>query len=70
MSQPPKQTIWTGNSHSGVDIRFVKSTQTLHIGGFYDSCVGIEPKAMSLRDFFQQLGINKSMCLAAFKELK
>ena len=70
MNKQPKQTIWTGNEHSGVDIHFVKSTQTLHIGGHYDRFVGIESEAMSLRDFFQQLGINKSMCLAAFKELK
>lgn len=70
MTTQPKQTIWTGNEHSGVDIHFVKSTQTLHIGGHYDRLVGIESEAMSLRDFFQQLGINKSMCLAAFKEVK
>jgi len=70
MTKQPKQTIWTGNGVSGVDISFVKSTQTLYIGGHYDTFVGIETEAMSLRDFFQQLGINKSMCLAAFKELK
>lgn len=70
MTQQPKQIIRTGNNSEGVDIRFVTSTQTLYIGGHYDGFVGIEPKAMSLRDFFQQLGISKSMCLAAFKELK
>ena len=70
MTKQPKQTIWTGNGRAGVDIRFVKSTQTLYIGGYYDTFVGIESEAMSLRDFFQRLGINKSMCLAAFNELK
>ena len=70
MTKQPKQTIWTGDTSSGVSIRFVKSTQTLHIGGYYDTFVGIESEAMSLRDFFQRLGINKSMCLAAFKDEK
>jgi hypothetical protein len=70
MTKVPKQTIWTGNECAGVDIHFVKSTQTLRIGGHYDRFVGIESEAISLRDFFQRLGINKSMCLAAFKELK
>ena len=66
----PKQTIWTGNECAGVDIHFVKSTQTLYICGHYDRIAGIESEAMSLRDFLKQLGISKSMCLAAFKEVK
>ena len=63
----PKQTIWTGSEQAGVDIHFTKSTQTLTIVGHYDTYVGIEPMYMSLREFFQQLGINKSMCLSALK---
>jgi len=53
--------------YSGVDITWTPSAQRLDIGGWYDSCVGIRPEAMSLREFFDRLGITEGECRRAFK---
>ena len=60
------KTLFTGSGNSGVDITYVKSTKTLYIGGWYDSCVGMESKSMSLADFFKELGITEQDCKKAF----
>ena len=51
---------------SGVDITWTPSAQRLDIGGWYDSCVGIQPESMSLKEFVSKLGITKKDCLNAF----
>lgn len=53
---------------SGIDITWTKSKQRLDIGGFYDSFVGIKPTSVSLRKFFDQLGITLKDCQKAFKD--
>lgn len=45
---------------SGIDITWTKSAQRLDVGGWYDDCVGIESTSMSLREFFDLLGIKQS----------
>lgn len=53
--------------HSGIDITWTPTSQRLSIGGWYDSCVGIENTALTLREFFDKLGITESDCKRAFK---
>lgn len=54
--------------HSGIDITWTKSTRHLRIGGWYDSIVGIESTEMSLREFFDQLGITEKDCARAWRK--
>ncbi len=53
--------------HSGIDVTFVKSSQSLRIGDWYDGMVGISGGEISLKDFFQKLGITEKCCQKAFK---
>ena len=54
--------------NSGIDITYVKSTQVLRIGGWYDSCVGIEGGSFTLKEFFDLVGISFNDCKKAFKD--
>ena len=54
--------------HSGIDIVYSKKHKSLHIGGWYDSFVGIEPTDMSLAQFFRLLGITEKDCKLAFTQ--
>lgn len=56
--------------HSGIDITWTPSAQRLDIGGWFDSCVGIESQSLSLSDFFSRLGITEKDCSRAFNQLK
>ena len=53
---------------SGIDIRWTPSSMRLDIGGWYDSMVGISGESMSLREFFDRLGITERDCKRAFTE--
>lgn len=55
---------------SGIDITWTKTRQWLDIGGWYDSCVGIAGDGMTLREFFDRLGITETDCQKAFREAK
>lgn len=52
--------------HSGIDISYSKKHKSLHIGGWYDSFVGIESTDLTLAQFFKLLGITEKDCKAAF----
>ena len=55
-----KQIMLTDNdgfNHSGIDITYIKSRNALSIGGWYDSCVGIPNREMSVPEFCEKLGI-------------
>ena len=54
--------------NSGIDITWTPSAQRLVIGGWYDSCVGIESHELTLREFFDKLGITEKDCAKAFKQ--
>jgi|GEM_PF-4072298 len=58
----------TESDHSGVDIHFVKKTKMLYIGGWYDSCCGIESVSIPLSDFLKKLGVSKQMLSRIQKE--
>jgi hypothetical protein len=54
--------------HSGVDVTWTRSAQRLDIGGWYDSFVGIQGDSMTLREFFDALGITEKDCAKAWKQ--
>ena len=58
----PKDAI-----HTGIEITWVPSKQRLDVGGWYDTCVGIEDSSITLREFFDQLGIIEKDCAKAWK---
>ena len=55
-----------GADRSGIDIEWTPSTMRLSIGGWYDSCVGIESTNLSLGEFCAALGITEAHCRKAF----
>jgi hypothetical protein len=57
---PPNAT------RSGIDIRWTPSAQRLDIGGWFDTFVGIEGDSMTLREFFDRLGISEKDCRKAW----
>lgn len=54
-------------NRSGVDVTFTRSRNVISIGGWYDSCVGIENDSMSLREFFEHVGITEKDCARAWE---
>lgn len=55
-------------SHSGIDVTWTKSAQRIDIGGWYDSCVGLSGGSLTLREFFDSLGITEKDCAKAWKK--
>jgi hypothetical protein len=55
---------------SGVDIEFTRSTARLHIGGWYDTMVGLQPEEVSLVEFFRRCSITEADLLRAIKEMQ
>jgi hypothetical protein len=53
------KTLYIGGSgnYSGITIEYIKSKKLFYISGFYDSCVGIEGKYISLKEFIEYFGI-------------
>jgi hypothetical protein len=45
--------------HSGIDVWYDRRDDSIEIGGWYDSCVGIESTTMPLRDFLLKIGVQK-----------
>lgn len=69
----PKKITITKDSmmrSSGVQIEYTPSTNRLWIGGFYDSCVGIEGEGFALSDFFKALEIPAKNIRKALEEIK
>jgi hypothetical protein len=63
----PKREPGVLGNHSGINITWYKTKQILSIGGWYDGMVGIEGESLTLRDFFDRLGITEKDCRKAFK---
>lgn len=57
-----------GPQHSGIDVTWTPTSQRLDFGGWYDSFVGLPPDSMTLRQFFDLLGISKADCRKAWRE--
>lgn len=62
----PKREGPFAAKHSGIDITWTKTTHRIDIGGWYDSFVGIESTSMTLREFFDELGITERDCKKAW----
>ena len=54
-------------SNSGIDVTWTPSAQRLSIGGWYDTCVGIQSDSMTLLEFFELLGITEKDCQKAWR---
>ena len=46
--------------HSGISVTWTPSASRIDINGWYDSCVGIQGESMTLKEFFERLGIKKT----------
>jgi hypothetical protein len=66
MAKPKKIYLPEDANHSGIDVTYIKSSNTLTIGGWYDGCVGISGGEMHLATFFSKLGITEKDCRQAF----
>ena len=51
---------------SGIEVRWTKSAQRIDISGWYNSFVGLEGGSLSLKEFFDKLGITEQDCKKAF----
>lgn len=69
MAKPRKIYLPENAKHAGIDITYIKSANTLRIGGWYDGMVGISGGEISLADFFSKLGITEKDCKEAFSLL-
>jgi hypothetical protein len=56
------------SDRSGIDITFTKSRNHIYISGWYDTNVGIESTGLTLKEFFDKLGITELDCKTAFME--
>ena len=56
-------------THSGVCIEYTKSRQELYIDGWYDGCVGIEGRRLSLTALCRALGITAADLKHTIKDL-
>ncbi len=52
---------------SGLDVTWTRRAQRLDFGGWYDSFVGIQGDSMTLREFFDALGITEKDCAKAWR---
>lgn len=66
MAKSKKLFLPKDANHDGIDVTYIKSANTLRIGGWYDGCVGISGGEIHLADFFSQLGITEKDCRQAF----
>lgn len=65
----PKTAYFPHNAdHSGVYIRWTKTTGTLSIGGWFDTYCGIQSEQIKLIEFFKRLGIGKKEINKALTE--
>ena len=53
-----KEKIFSEYSSSGITLKYIKSSQTIVIHGWYDSLVGIEGGCMQLSEFLDYFGID------------
>lgn len=57
-----------GYRNSGLAVTWTKTSQRLSFFGWYDTAVGIQGDAMTLREFCDKLGITKKDVERAFKD--
>lgn len=68
LSLPPDvPNKWGYKPTSGVEITYTPTANRLDINGWYDGFVHIQGASMTLREFFDALGIDQKTCESAFK---
>lgn len=60
----------TGPERSGIGVDWSRKTCHIKLWGWFDSACGIEGDSLTLREFFDELGITEKDCQKAFKERK
>ncbi len=55
------------NDSSGIGVEWTPTAQRLDISGWFDTMCGIEGDSMTLREFFDALGITEEQCRKAWK---
>ena len=55
---------------AGIDITWTPSASRIDIGGWYHGSTGIRGDSMSLREFFDKMGITEKDCKKAWKKTK
>ena len=64
----PKRLDLAGECrHSGIDITWTPSAQRLDVVGWYNFFVELGPHSLTLRQFFDELGITEKDCAKAFR---
>lgn len=53
--------------NSGIDITWTKTSGVLDIGGYYDTSVGIQSTRLTLKEFFDLMGITEKDIRKALK---
>ena len=64
----PRDASRPQSAHEGLDVTWTKTTQRLRFGVWYDSFVGIDGDSMTLREFFDALGITRKDTDRAWKD--
>lgn len=64
----PREAHRLQSGRDGLDVTWTKTTQRLAFGGWYDSFVGIKGDSMTLREFFDALGITRKDTDRAWKD--
>ena len=62
--------IQEGHRSEGVDVTYDSAEQTIAIGGWYDSMVGIEPVVMPVLEFVERLNLRKAIAKADKRALE
>ena len=63
-----KIVYFSEHGNSGIDVSFTRSTNIIHLGGWYDSFVGISPVSLKLKDFLKKIGVDKKSLIKIIKE--
>jgi hypothetical protein len=65
---PKRIYIPADASDAGIDVTGTPTAQRLDFGGWFDTCVGLGGESMTLREFFDRLGITQRDCVRAWKQ--
>jgi hypothetical protein len=64
----PKQIILSEYPSTGIKIRWTPTSSRIDVNGWFDSLFCISGGSLTLREFFDRLGITEKDCAKAFKE--
>ena len=65
----PAYFVRSGDTWSGIDITWTRSTRRLSVSGWYDGMVGIEGENVSDVEFFKRIGMTAADLRRAANDL-